>query len=455
MGERGKPLPIETLPRDELEKIQNKRLRYTLRKAYETTLFWHEKFDSLRIKPEDIKNKEDLQKAYRKGLKLDGKEIVTRYQELLPDYVKNNEIGWIEVQTSGFSGTPKKIRYTIPPTLSNELVSLAYNAGKLFEGDRILLALAFYPYSSGILATYGMKNYVYKVRFEPEWTTETRMPLSTNEIITKIKNFDPTYLTTSPSTAITVANEMLERGLEPSSFNVKRILVGGEPSEKERKEKISKKWSAEVFDAWATSEASIFGYECNKHSGMHIAESRIMFSIVNPETLEVLEEKEEGRPLITMLYDEGELAGTYLINYQGLGDITKILDKRGECECGRRFIMVDYPQRNDEIINIRSVKFNAREPERVYGVKDYFNVEIYSRKSGLTRLEVRIVPERGYKHEEVEKEVLDAFLSSNPEAYKLLKGGDITFNFVTPEKLYEGVKVPPGKKRVLGRMIED
>jgi len=58
MEERGKPLPIETLPRKELEKLQNRRLRYTLRKAYETTLFWHKKFDSLGIKPEDIKNKD-------------------------------------------------------------------------------------------------------------------------------------------------------------------------------------------------------------------------------------------------------------------------------------------------------------------------------------------------------------------------------------------------------------
>jgi len=81
MEERGKPLPIETLLRKELEKIQkiqNRRLRYTLRKAYETTLFWREKFDSLGIKPDDVKNKEDLYKAWKKGLEITQIDLITK-----------------------------------------------------------------------------------------------------------------------------------------------------------------------------------------------------------------------------------------------------------------------------------------------------------------------------------------------------------------------------------------
>jgi len=47
-----------------------------------------------------------------------------------------------------------------------------------------------------------------------------------------------------------------------------------------------------------TTEASVFGYECDRHDGMHIAESRILYLIVDPQRLEVLGVKEEGNPLL-------------------------------------------------------------------------------------------------------------------------------------------------------------
>ena len=62
MKEGGKPSPVETLPRKELEELQNRRLRYTLRTAYETTKFYRELFNSLKIDPAEIKTKEDLEK---------------------------------------------------------------------------------------------------------------------------------------------------------------------------------------------------------------------------------------------------------------------------------------------------------------------------------------------------------------------------------------------------------
>jgi len=456
MEERGKPLPIETLPRKELEKLQNKRLRYTLRKAYETTLFWHKKFDSLGIKPEDIKNKEDLERNYKNGLKLSREELVNRYEDLLPTYVKNKEISTIEVRTSGFTGVPKRVMYSLPPSLSTDTVILAYNAGELFEGDRILLALAPYPYSSGIFVTYGLENYIYKIEFEPKWSIEMRKPLFTDEIINKIKTFNPSYFTSSPTTAIEVVEEMIKRGIEPANFNVRRILVGGEASEKERKEKIGKKWDAEVFDAWATTEAAMLGYECKIHEGMHIAESRILFSVVNSETREVLGEKEEGTPLLTLLYDEKEKPGMYIINYDGLGDVIKILDKEERCECGRRFTRVEYPKRSDETLNVRGVKFYARAPERVTGINDYITVEVYNKRRGMTRLEVRYVPEKGYKIDEIEKEIFNALLSSNPDAEKLLKDGDICFIRATPATLYIGLPPQsPGKRKRLYRVTEE
>ena len=455
MGERGKPLPIETLPRDELEELQSKRIRATIRAAYKTTKFYHELFDSLKIDPKDIKSKEDLEKSFEKGLVLTPELLIDRYDDLIPNYFANSQIPYVELQTSGFTGPPKKIRWNIPPTLSNDVATLACNAGKLFKDEKVLLALAPYPYSSGILATYCMKNYIYEVRFVPSWTIETKQPLSKEEVIKKIEVFNPTYLITSPSKALEVADEMTKKGLDPHGTNIRVIMVSGEASEKERKDKISKKWDAEVFDALGTTEASIFGYECDKHEGMHIAESRVLYSIVNPETYQVLGSKEEGNPLITTLYDVDERPGMFLINYCFTGDATKVLDEKGECECGRTFIRIDYPRRVDEMANIGGVKLYGRAPEKASSVKNYQPIELYSRNHGSRRLEIRVVPEEGYEKEYVVKEVWNALLLSNPDAYKLLREEDVIVNIVPPEKLYEGIEVPRGKERKLIRKTED
>ncbi|MEM5866863.1 MAG: hypothetical protein QXG39_02975, partial [Candidatus Aenigmatarchaeota archaeon] len=150
MRNMGRPLPIETLPRRELEELQNKRLRYTLTQAYNTTEFWHKKFNSLGLKPEDIRNIEDLKKAYEKGLRVTSRELVEEYDKLVPPYIKNREIDFIELQTSGFGGMPKKIPWPIPPTFSNEVARLGYNSASLSSKSRLFNWLSPYPYSSGI-----------------------------------------------------------------------------------------------------------------------------------------------------------------------------------------------------------------------------------------------------------------------------------------------------------------
>jgi len=455
MEEKGKPLPIETLPRKELEELQNRRVRATVRAAFQTTKFYHELFHSLKIDPKEIRNKEDLEKSFEKGLVLTPELLIHRYEDLIPNYFATSQIPYVELQTSGFTGPPKKIRWAIPPTLSNEVMTLAFNAGKVVEGDKVLVALAPYPYSSGILVTLALKDYIHKVDFYPEWRIENKEPLSTNEIINKIINFGFTYLMTSPSKALELADEINKMGREPSNLNVRKIMVGAEASEKERKDKISKKWNAEVFDVLGTTEASLFGYECGEHEGMHIAESRILYSIVDPERRQVLGRKEEGNPLITTLYDAEERPGMFLINYCFTGDATKILDEKGECECGRTFIRIDYPIRVDEMANIRGVKLYGRAPEKAVSVKDYQPIEWYSKTHGTRKLEIRVVPEEGYEKEYVIKEVREALLSSNPDAYKLLKEDDIMINIVPPERLYEGVEIPRGKKRKLIRKTRD
>ena len=448
MGEKGKPLKIETLAREEIEKIQNEKLKYTLKEAYEHTTFWRKKFDSLGMKPENIENGEDLLKAYEKGLKVTKEDIIKNFNELLPDYIKNYEITFTFLWTSGFGGTPKKIAYTYPFNHSNEVTYFAYNAAGITEGSRVINLTAPPPYSSGMLSTEGLNNYPYKVGYQ-----SLSAPIPTPLMIPIFQSFRLTHLIGLSSRVFTLTKEIKELGVDPASFGVNSIIIGGESSSKEKKKEIEENWNAEVFDDLGSTECSLFAYECNRHNGMHVAETRVFISVVNPESGEIVGEKEEGVDLITNLYDIGEKPGMFLINYSH-GDITKILSKE-RCECGRSFLKIDYPKRDDETINIGGVKLHARDPEQAKSVEDYFSILRYDEGKGKYELEIRVVPKGGYTLHQIEDDVRMAILSSNPAATQILNqsGGEINIKIVEPQNLYEGVKIPPGKPRKLIKMV--
>ena len=52
----------ETLPREEIEKIQLERLQETVNRVYERVPAYRKKMDEAGIKPEDIKSLKDLSK---------------------------------------------------------------------------------------------------------------------------------------------------------------------------------------------------------------------------------------------------------------------------------------------------------------------------------------------------------------------------------------------------------
>lgn len=454
----GRPLPIETLPRRELEELQNKRLRYTLTQAYNTTEFWHKKFNSLGLKPEDIRNIEDLKKAYEKGLRVTSRELVEEYDKLVPPYIKNREIDFIELQTSGFGGMPKKIPWPIPPTFSNEVARLGYNSASLSSKSRLFNWLSPYPYSSGILSTLSLDAYFPFTEFVPRWSVETTKPLQIEEAKRIVEDFKPTHIVTLPSKLPDLANKLFEEGKDPKSLGVSTIIVGGEPITKEGVSKIKDVWGTEVevYDILGSTECSLFGYECEKHDGLHIAENRVILFTADPESNEVLSSSEKGVNVVTNLYTKEDLPGIYIINYLH-GDYTSIRSK--ECDCGRTFLKIDPPIRYDELLNIRGVKLNTLDIEgelfkRPY-IKDYLVVEKYIPEKLTNQVEIRILPEQPISETElaeIHKSVLDRLFSSNPNAYKLIKESDITFSVCSSlEELYKGFQIPRGKKRRLFR----
>jgi len=106
---------IETMPRADIKKYQLQKLREQVKHCYEHSGFYHNKFDAVGLKPEDIKTLDDLKKipftikndlkdTYPFGMVTTNSEIVeihassgTTGNPVIGAYTKNDMAVWQEL----------------------------------------------------------------------------------------------------------------------------------------------------------------------------------------------------------------------------------------------------------------------------------------------------------------------------------------------------------------------
>jgi phenylacetate-CoA ligase len=126
-----------------------------------------------------------------------------------------------------------------------------------------------------------------------------------------------------------LAEEINRRGLT-HLINIRKIIYGSERSSQSMRHKISSLLGgAELFDITGLTElyGPGTGIECPDHDCIHYWADYYLLEILNPETLEPVEEGEWGEMVVTTLTKEA----VPLIRYR-THDITRILP--GECSCG-------------------------------------------------------------------------------------------------------------------------
>ncbi len=197
-------------------------------------MFWRKKFDDLGIKPEDIKNKEDLLRHYKGGLKITDKDIVFNFKDMCPDYL--NESEYMIVTTSGTSGHPKWICYGKDDMKrSDEQIHLALNAMGLSKGSKAINKLAPPPNASGLIWLSGLR--FCGVSQFPIWIN-----LPAKLILKILESYKPQNITAMGSSVLNIGNSIKDMGGNPKELGISSIGVGGEPFSKKLKEKATKMW---------------------------------------------------------------------------------------------------------------------------------------------------------------------------------------------------------------------
>ena len=341
----------ETLPREQIEKIQLERLQETVNRVYERVPAYRKKMDELGVKPSDIKELKDLAKL----------PFVTK-QDMRDNYpfglfaVPKDKLVRIHA-SSGTTGKPTVVGYTQSDLETwTECVSRIACMGGATEKDVAQICFGYGMFTGALGLHYGLEKI--GAAIVPSSTGNSQKQ------IMYMQDFETSLLVATPSYALRLAEVALEMGVDPKKdLGVKIALVGSELLTDAMREEMHKFWGEDILITSNYGMSELMGPgvsgECLEHCGMHINEDYFIPEIIDPKTGEVLPAGEQGELVITCIKKEG----LPLIRYR-TKDITRLFYEK--CKCGRTFCrMENLSGRSDDMLKIRGVNVFPSQIEEV------------------------------------------------------------------------------------------
>ena len=334
---------LETLPRKELDKFQEKLLKEQLALAYNKSDYYKRSFDEAGVKPEDFKTITDLNK-----FPFTNKQIQRDCQlekPLLGSLVTTDEENVIFVSaSSGSTGVPTLSPFTkVDFDNFQDVESRLFWAAGMRPKDRYVHALNFSLFVGGP-DVIGAQN----LGALCIWAGT----IPSDRLLFILKEFQPTVIWTTPSYAWHLGDTAKKQGIDPAKdLAINKIIVAGEAggSIPATRQAIEELWGAEVFDFFGLSD--IFGAcagMCSEKNGLHLAEDNILVEVINPNTLEPVADGEQGELVFTTLKKEARP----LIRFR-TSDIGRV--NREKCACGRTHARIDITGRRDDLLIISGV----------------------------------------------------------------------------------------------------
>ncbi len=312
------------LKRAELMEIQQRKLISLVRHAYENVPYYQRLFDSIRLKPEDIKGVADLRhipvtdKAAMRGLSVE--EKTARNIDLKK---------CIKVFTSGSTGMPAHLYFT--PEDFNYL-DMVYLRSFLVNGLKFSHKRAFIMDPHGFETKrcwyhrLGLGSYINISCF-----------LEPDEQIRILRQEKPDFIHGYPSNLKLIASRLLERG--ENGLRFKLVSTAAELLDTKGRRMINSVFGASLYDRYAASEARNIAWECDEHNGYHIN--------IDSLVVEFIRDERNARP-----GERGDIVITNLHSYAmpfiryKIGDVG--IPSERACPCGIEFPLMEIMEGRDE-----------------------------------------------------------------------------------------------------------
>ena len=328
---------IETMPVDELKKLQSKRLVEQVKFVYENVKFYRDLMDEKGLKPEDIKGIEDLHKL----------PFITK--DNLRDQYPYGLLGvplseCVRIQsTSGTTGRRVVAFYTQEDIdVWEECCARAIVAAGGTKDDVCHVCYGYGLFTGGP----GLNGGSHKVGC-------LTLPMSsgnTERQIQFMQDLGSTILCCTPSYALNLGEAINEKGAK-DTIKLKAGIFGAEPWTEEMRRNIEKSLGIKAYDIYGLTEISGPGvsFECEEQAGMHVQEDHFIPEIIDPDTGEVLPEGEIGELVFTCITKKA----FPLLRYR-TRDLCILTRK--PCSCGRTHIRMMKPKgRSDDMMVVKGV----------------------------------------------------------------------------------------------------
>ena len=357
--------PIEIASRDEISALQLKRMKWSLRHAYDNVPMYRKRFDDAGVHPDDLKDIKDLAKfpfTYKNDLRDNypfGLSAVPR-EKLVRIHA-----------SSGTTGKPTVVVYTKNDIdVWADTLARSLRASGLRAGDTIHNAYGYGLFTGGLGAHYGIERLGATVVPMGGGQTEKQVGL--------ITDFEPKGIMVTPSYMLNILEGFHKAGIDPRKSSLQVGVFGAEPWTNAMRKEVEEAFDMHAVDIYGLSEIMGPGVanECvESKDGLHVWEDHYYPEIINPATGEVVEDGEEGELVFTTLTKEG----MPMIRYR-TRDLTRLLP--GTARSMRR--MEKITGRSDDMMILRGVNvFPTQIEEQVMatgGLAPYFQIELY--KSG-------------------------------------------------------------------------
>ena len=366
---------IETMPVEEIKKLQSEKLVKQVKHVYENVEYYRNLMDQKGVKPEDIKGIEDLHKlpfltkadlrdAYPYGLLAKPLDECVRIQS-----------------TSGTTGRRVIAFYTQHDIdLWEDCCARAIVAVGGSEKDVCQVAYGYGLFTGGP----GLNGGSHKVGC----LTLHMSSGNTERQIQFMMDLSATIICCTPSYAAYIGETLKEQGYTPDQIPLKAGIFGAEAWTEEMRQNIQDTLGIKAYDIYGLTETSGPGvsFECEEQTGMHINEDHFLAEIIDPDTGEVLPEGEKGELVFTALDKEA----FPLLRYR-TRDICVL--SRKPCSCGRTHIKMSKPMgRSDDMMIIRGVNVFPSQIETVLlqeGYQPNYQI-IVDRKNNTDTFDVNV-----------------------------------------------------------------
>ncbi|MEO9779244.1 MAG: phenylacetate--CoA ligase PaaK [Sedimentitalea sp.] len=376
--------PIETASRDEITALQVKRLKWSLRHAYDNVPFYKASFDAAGVHPDDLNTMQDLAKF-----------PFTVKQDLRDNYpfnmfaVPRDKLRRVHA-SSGTTGQPTVVGYTQGDLdVWGEVVGRSLRAAGLRTGDMLHNAYGYGLFTGGL-----------GIHLGADALGLSTVPVSggmTERQVRLIHDFAPKGITVTPSYALSILDEFAAANIDPRESSLEVGIFGAEPWTNAMRQEIEAAFDMHAVDIYGLSEVMGPGVsmECvETKDGLHIWEDHFYPEIINPETGELVADGEQGELVFTSLTKEA----FPIIRYR-TRDLTRLLP--GTARSMRR--MEKVTGRSDDMIILRGVNVFPTQIEEqlmtVHGLAPHFQI-VLSRPDRMDELLVQVEAIEGFTSNE-------------------------------------------------------